>query len=272
MYQMLVPVDDDENRALNQARYVASLPDAESAIEATVLAVAPPSSLGTAEDVEFAEFEAAMAAAAHLESQGVQVARRVGDGGVGEEIVRIADELDSDEIVMGGRKRSGVAPLLLGSTVREVFVSTERPVTITGTGMAFDGGPRELLVPVDRNVERARQQADYVAGLPDPANNVSATVLYVFPHQDYAGAPPHEFAEIGAAVAAADRLEAEGVAVERVATGGEVTRKILAAAEDREADGIVMGGRKRSGVQKVLLGSIAQDVMLSADRPVTLTG
>jgi nucleotide-binding universal stress UspA family protein len=51
-----------------------------------------------------------------------------------------------------------------------------------------------------------------------------------------------------------------------------VTRKILAAVEDREADGIVMGGRKRSGVQKALLGSIAEDVMRSADRPVTLTG
>nr|WP_197427964.1 universal stress protein [Halogeometricum sp. CBA1124] len=54
--------------------------------------------------------------------------------------------------------------------------------------------------------------------------------------------------------------------------GGEVERKILRTADERDADGIVMGGRKRSGVQKVLLGSVALDVMLSADRPVTLTG
>ena len=272
MYQVLIPVDDDENRALNQARYVANLPDAESAVEATVLAVVPPSSLDTVDDVTFEEFAPAVGAAEQLESQGVEVNRRVGDGGVAAEIVRIADDLDSDEIVMGGRKRSGLAPVLLGSTVRDVFVSTDRPVTITGTEMVLDGGPRELLLPVDRNVERARQQAAYVGGLPDAAENVSVTVFYVFPHQDYAGAPPHDFEEIGAAVAVADTLEERGLSVERAVVGGEVTRKILAAAEERAADGIVMGGRKRSGVQKAVLGSIAEDVMLSADRPVTLTG
>lgn len=272
MYQVLVPVDDDENRALNQARYVASLPDAESEVEATVLTVVPPSSLDTVDDVTFDEFGAAVGAADHLESNGIAVNRRVGDGGVAAEIARIADELDCDETVMGGRKRSGISPILLGSTVREVFVSTDRPVTITGTEMVIDDGPRELLLPVDRNVERARHQGAYVSSLPDAANGVSVTVMYVFPHQDYAGAPPHDFEEIGAAVAVADMLEERGVSVERVAVGGEVTRKILATAEDREADGIVMGGRRRSGVQKAILGSIAEDVMLSADRPVTLTG
>jgi nucleotide-binding universal stress UspA family protein len=272
MYQVLLPVDDDENRALNQARYAASLPNAESEVEVTVLTVVPPSSLDTVDDVEFEEFDPAVGAAEHLESHGIAVDRRVGDGGVAAEIVRIADDLDCDEIVMGGRKRSGVVPILLGSTVREVFVSTDRPVTITGTEMVIDDGPRELLLPVDRSVERARHQARYAASLPDAAENVSVTVLYVFPHQDYAGAPPHDFEEIGSAVAAADMLEERGLSVERVAIGGEVTRKILAAADDRDVDGIVMGGRRRSGVQKAILGSIAEDVMLSADRPVTLTG
>jgi nucleotide-binding universal stress UspA family protein len=111
-----------------------------------------------------------------------------------------------------------------------------------------------------------------VAGLPGAAEAVEATVLYVFPHQDYAGAPDHEFDEIEAAVEAAEYLEERGVAVERVATGGEVARKVLDAADEREVDGIVVGGRRRSGVQKVLMGSIAQDIVLSAERPVTLTG
>jgi nucleotide-binding universal stress UspA family protein len=57
-----------------------------------------------------------------------------------------------------------------------------------------------------------------------------------------------------------------------VAIGGEVAHEILEAAEEADIDDIVMGGRKRSGVQKVLLGSTVQDVILSAERPVTVTG
>ncbi|MFB6229138.1 MAG: universal stress protein, partial [Halobacteriales archaeon] len=101
---------------------------------------------------------------------------------------------------------------------------------------------------------------------------VNATVYHVFPHQDYKGAPPHGFSEVDAATEAADLLADEGIPVERVAEGGEVARSILDVAEELDVDSIVMGGRKRSGVQKVLLGSTTQDVMLSAERPITITG
>ncbi|MGQ4555527.1 universal stress protein [Halobellus sp. GM3] len=269
MYQVLVPVDNDEDRAQRQANYVSSFPNADTEVEVTVLYVARRED---ADDVAFETVGSAVAAADRLESAGVAVDRRVRYGSPVEEILRAADELDCDELVLGGRKRSEVAQVLLGSTVREVFVSTDRPVTITGPEMEIRDERRALLLPVDTNEEHAGKQAAYVADLPNAAANVEVTVLYVFPHQDYAGAPPHTFEEVDAAVEAADTLESQGVSVERVAIGGEVTRKILAAATERDADGIVMGGRKRSGVQKVLLGSTAQDVLRSADRPVTLTG
>ena len=48
--------------------------------------------------------------------------------------------------------------------------------------------------------------------------------------------------------------------------------KIRAHAAEIDAESIVLGGRKRSGVAKVVMGSIAMDVLLSTERPVTLTG
>lgn len=271
MYSVLLPVDRGTDRAFHQATYVARLADGSTAVEATVLYVVPPNTFGRSEDVEFSQLEGAVAAADHLEEAGISVERVVDNGGVPQEIIRTADDLDVDEIVMGGRKRTGVTQVLLGSTVQDVVLSADRPVTVTGEAASLGTGRREVLVPVDRDVDRALAQARYVANLPNAAEHVDATVCYVFPHQDYTGAPPHEFADVDAAVEAAAYLDGEGVTVDRLAVGGEVVRKLLDIAEERDVDGIVMGGRKRSGVQKVLLGSTSQDTMLSAKRPVTIT-
>jgi nucleotide-binding universal stress UspA family protein len=272
MYRILVPVDRDESRAVHQANYVARFPNAAASLEVTVLHVVPPARFSTAEDVAFADNSAAVTAADRLEAAGIETTRLAADGGVVQEIVQTAADLDADEIVVGGRKRSGVTGVLLGSTVHDLMVSADRPITLTGAKSVLGQGDREVLVPVDRTADRARRQAAYVAGLPEAERSVTATVLYVYRHQDYRGAPEHTFEEVEAAVEAADHLESLGVSVDRVAVGGEVARTIIRTAEDRDVDGIVMGGRKRSGVAKVLLGSTAQDVMLSASRPVTLTG
>ncbi|MEF8891147.1 MAG: universal stress protein [Haloferacaceae archaeon] len=271
-YRVLVPVDRSEERAFHQAQYVSQLPNAADDVEATVLYVVPPDGFRDADAVEFSDVDAAVGAANLLEGEGVSVTRTVDSGGISVQIVRSAEELEADEIVMGGRKQSGVSRVLLGSTVQDVMLSAERPVTITSETTVPSDGIRQVLVPVDADVERAHHQAAYVAGLPQAAETVEATVLVVFRHQDYKGAPPHTFEEVDAAVEAADALENKGVPVERVAIGGEVARTILDMAAERDADSIVMGGRKRSGFQEVLLGSITQDVMLAAARPVVITG
>jgi nucleotide-binding universal stress UspA family protein len=129
-----------------------------------------------------------------------------------------------------------------------------------------------VLVAVDRSVERAHNQAAFVADIPHAADEVEATVLHVFPHQDYQGAPDHEFEEVESAVAAADDLESEGLPVTRTWEGGEVARKIIDQSDHIDADLIVLGGRKRSGVARVLMGSTATDVLVSAERPVVVTG
>ncbi len=272
MYTVLVPVDEDEARAVAQADYVARLADDGDPVQATVLHVVPAIEHSPDYEVTFGDVGAAVRAADRLEAAGVSVTRRVDVGFVDETVVDAAAELDADEVVVGGRKRSSVSKAVLGSTAQDVLLSVDRPITVTGDGLELGEGVRRFLVPVDTDERRARNQAAYVAGLPGATDAVEATVLHVPPHQDYEGAPPHEFDDVDAAVAAAQFLESEGITVERAVVGGSVSRTILDAATDRGVDGIVMGGRKRSGVASVLFGSTSQDVVISADRAVTITG
>lgn len=71
---------------------------------------------------------------------------------------------------------------------------------------------------------------------------------------------------------AADRARsiASGEAAEFEAVGrvGDVATEIVDYARERDAEFIVIGGRKRSPVGKALLGSVSQSVVLEAERPV----
>ncbi|WP_338739998.1 universal stress protein [Haloplanus salilacus] len=68
---------------------------------------------------------------------------------------------------------------------------------------------------------------------------------------------------------AADAVEEATVeADEVVGLVGKPSQRILEYAEDVDASYIVVGGRKRSSVGKVLFGSVTQSILLNADCPV----
>lgn len=83
--------------------------------------------------------------------------------------------------------------------------------------------------------------------------------------------PPHEFDRIESAVTAADHLEERGIPVDHVALGGELTLTIVDRADDADADGLVIAGRKRTGRRAMLVGSTTGDIVLSVEFPVNLT-
>jgi len=69
---------------------------------------------------------------------------------------------------------------------------------------------------------------------------------------------------------AASRGAERGVDVETRRLYGAPSRKIVAYVEDHDVDHVVMGNRGRTGLSRVLLGSVAEFVVRHSPVPVTI--
>lgn len=133
-----------------------------------------------------------------------------------------------------------------------------------------------VLLPVDESEARAKRAVETVLDLPGDPDDVSVVVLNVAeatkqPWLQELEDPSMDDADVPDSVdVAVDLLAEAGIAVEKRWEHGDVTEEIVDVAAEIEADSIIMSGRKRSKAGKVLFGSIAQSVLLNADRPVTV--
>ena len=136
MYRALLPIDTDEERALRQARFVASLPDAANSVEAILLFVFHGESQALPEELKRFDSPERVAsvrrAIEHLDEHEIAYTIREGSGNTAEDILDEADDEDVDLIVLGGRKRSPAGKAIFGSVSQSVLLSTDRPVVITG--------------------------------------------------------------------------------------------------------------------------------------------
>lgn len=138
MYEVLVPVDMNEDRARAQARFVADLPAADESVQATLLFVFD----GTDEEMpdELKQFKSADRIASVrrsrevLEDAGVDVTLLDESGDPAKAITAVADTVEPDLVVLGGRKRSPVGKAIFGSVAQSVILNSDHPVAVTGAG------------------------------------------------------------------------------------------------------------------------------------------
>jgi nucleotide-binding universal stress UspA family protein len=127
MYEILVAVDADEQRALKQVEAITNLSEVTENTHVSLLHVFSENPEGASAS-QIASVRAVKNA---LEDAGIEVAIRERSGDPAETILRFAEELDADLISVAGRKRTPAGKALLGSVSQKVLLDADRPVLHT---------------------------------------------------------------------------------------------------------------------------------------------
>ena len=193
-------------------------------------------------------------------------------------ILTYAVEHDVDLVVIGTHGRRGVRRFVLGSVAEEVVRKAESPVITVGRGAvspeAMEGGT--MLVPVDFSEHRTRLLAH--AREIAPVYGMSVEVLHVVQVKGFPDAygvydSPPDPDTLGERAKEAleedvEPLRDAGIEVTIDVRSGHPAEEILTVAEDNEAAFITIATHGRTGMDRMLMGSVAEKVLRQAPCPV----
>ena len=211
--------------------------------------------------------------AASLASPTVTTAATVLVGRPASVIVEVAERTFADLIVVGSRGRGVISSMLLGSVSAEVVDHAPCPVLVARRAtagrvvVAVDGTPLSegVLAAVEASGFLAHATLELVSVAPPTVPNPAVVLA------GSSGMPLDWYEESVAAATqalrtgadeAATRLRAAGLDVTWKVVQGDPAHEILQAAGEVDADLIVMGTHGRTGLTRLLLGSVARNVIL----------
>jgi nucleotide-binding universal stress UspA family protein len=206
----------------------------------------------------------------------IDVSYAVRDGQAADEILDMADETGADLIVMGTHGRTGLERLLTGSVAETVLRGARCPVlALRSAEQGQDAvGPQVILHPTDFS-EPATAALAVARAL---ARDLGARlfILHAAPAEVRAAmlVPiPPELTDYRENLAAT-RLRTDGpdlkFPVETRISHGYPAEEILRVANEIGCGLIVIGSHGRSGLGRMLMGSVAEAVLRKAGSPVLI--
>jgi len=205
---------------------------------------------------------------------------RLSQGSALDAITTLAEELQSDLLVMGARGSHFVREFLLGSTTERVLRKTRR--SVLAVKQRPQGAYRRVLVPVDFSVYALQAAATAHRWLPD----AEIVLLHAFEvdlestlrFASIAEEQIHQYRvraredALDAMAQFVDRLSIPSGQLTRLVVHGAPTLRILEHEQSLDVDLIVMGKHGQSTLEELLLGSVTKHVLAYCSSDVLIAG
>jgi nucleotide-binding universal stress UspA family protein len=175
--------------------------------------------------------------------------------------------------------RSGITRWLLGSVAGRVIETTRVPVFVVRPPDKHPGGAiRKILVPLDASTlaESVLPLVEKLAADHGASVTVMQSVPPVSAYSGFEYAAPTAMAEILEDMQAQsrtylagvrDRLREKGIEVDAITTGALAVESILSTADEIGADLIALATHGRTGLGRVVLGSVTDSVIRRSHLP-----
>jgi len=215
--------------------------------------------------------EEALAEAKRMADEAKVTLRTVCDEGeTHERIVDLADVENFDLIIMGRRGRKRIEKALVGSVTARVIGYSHRDVLVVPKDKNI--GWNRILLATDGSkfsnvaTERAIDFAKSYGG-------ILIIVSVVDVPAEYYGEAPEAWDNLvtkarGYVEKARQQAEASGVKAEAYVKEAETYQAIIGLAEEKKADTVIMGSHGRTGLKRLLMGSVTEKVIGHSPCPV----
>ncbi len=192
------------------------------------------------------------------------------EGETYERIVDLADAENADIIVMGRRGLRQLERAMVGSVTARVIGHTQRDVLVVPKDATV--GWKKVIVGTDGSRFSAVAVEKAISFAASYGGSLAVISVVDVPTELYAESPKAVEDLIRKAkadtAAVKSRAEASGVATETFVGEAEADEAILRLARDQAADVIVVGSHGRTGLRRLLMGSVTEKVIGSAVCPV----
>ena len=227
--------------------------------------------------------EALDAQAKAIADAGVELFTAIREGTVHEVIRDYAKEHDVDLVVVGTHGRTGVSKLMYGSVTERVIKTVHTPILVVPPG-GHEKPPTSIVISYDFSgpAKRAAEVARAIHGVFGGSLHLVHSYLDVWGEYTDRGAVVGEAAEKrreALRLGLQEMLEADSKeifsmdpqSVQTHLVTGDPAGGILQVAEDVDATLICAGTTGKSGIERLLIGSVARRLLHDSQVPLLLT-